>query len=449
MSVRQRAAVMLRLHDLVLEQQVALMDTIQADTGKSRRSAFDEVMDVAINARHYARRAPSLLRTCRRKGALPVLTSTTVSREPWGVVGIISPWNYPLTLVLSDAIPALLAGNSVVIKPDEKTEATARLAVQLAHDAGVPVDALRLVCGSGPEAGGWVADNCDYLMFTGSTATGRILGERAGKRLIPFSAELGGKNPMVVLDSADVSRAARCAVEACFTSSGQLCVSIERIIVLEEVYDAFRDAFVEAVSRMRVGATGWDVDMGALITPEHTERMKDFVDDAVGRGARVLTGGFTLPSPVEGMEGRLYAPTVLEAVPSDARLFKEEVFGPVVYLQSASTMAEAIALANDTEYGLNASVWGAPSQARRVAQQLQAGTVNINDGYAAAFGSVDAPMGGWKSSGVGRRHGDVGLLEFTQSRTIAQQRVATISEISAALGPETMGRLLKLGKRLL
>lgn len=427
--VRTRREIMLRLHDLILDHQVELIDLIQTETGKSRSSAFDEVIDVALTARHYAYRAGCLLRTTRVRGALPVLTHTTVQRSPRGVVGIIAPWNYPLSMALSDAIPALLAGNAVVLKPDEKTTGTAIRGLELLEEAGLPGQVMQVVPGPGPTVGQEIVEQCDYLMFTGSTATGRKLAAQAGERLIGFSAELGGKNPLIVCPDADMDRAARGAVQACFSNTGQLCISIERIYVHEAVADSFLSRFLALVNDLSLGH-GWTDDVGSLISAEHLARVDELVDDAILHGARVLAGGRPLPD----LGPTFYAPTVLIDVPPTARLHADEVFGPVVYVEKVASLDEAVAKANDSSYGLSASVWGRERTARDVAARLQAGAVNINDGFAAAWASLDAPMGGWKSSGVGRRHADEGLLKYTESRTVAAQRLMPLA------GPSTMPR---------
>ena len=423
-SLQHRKAVMLRLHDMVLERQSELMDVIQSETGKNRASAFDEVLDVAITARHYAYAAPRMLRTRRKKGALPVLTHTVEEHVPHGVVGIIAPWNYPLTLTASDAIPALLAGNGVVLKPDSLTPLTALKIAELLYESGIPRDLFHVVSGSGGVVGRAITEGCDYLMFTGSTMTGRRLGSIAGERLIGYSAELGGKNPMIVAHDADIERAVQGAISACFSNSGQLCVSIERIYVHEAIAQEFLERFVAAIEAMRIGpGPEWDVDMGSLISAEHRERVEDMVNDAVTRGATVLAGGRALPDLGEAF----YAPTVLTNVAKRSKLYREEVFGPVVYVETVDSISEAIQRANDSEYGLNASVFADPDTAWEIASQLEVGTVNINEGYAATWGSIDAPMGGWKASGVGRRHGDEGLLKYTTTRTVSSQRVMPVS----------------------
>ncbi|UUA89484.1 succinic semialdehyde dehydrogenase [Corynebacterium genitalium ATCC 33030] len=439
-AVKERKKIMLRYHDLVLKHQKELLDIIQDENGKNRRAAFEEVLDNALTARHYAYRAEKLLSPDRAKVALPIATKTQVQHAPVGVVGIIAPWNYPLVLAISDAIPAIMVGNTVVLKPDSSTPLTSLRAAELLAEAGLPKDVLTVVPGSGREVGQALVNSVDYLMFTGSSDTGAKLASQAGERLIGFSGELGGKNPLIVTSDADVDKVVSGVRHACFSNTGQLCISIERIYVHRDVADKFIPAFVRCVEKMRIGpGHDWDIDMGSLISSDQADTVASFVEDAVSKGATVATGGKRLPDLGENF----YAPTVLLNVPENARLHREEVFGPVVYIEVVDSHEEAIRRANDTEYGLNASVWGKPATAREIASQLEAGTVNINEGYAAGWSSIGAPMGGWKRSGVGRRHGDDGLLKFTEARTVAEQRIVPIAGPDG-LAPEKWANLLTM-----
>ena len=228
-SLRDRKKALLRLHDLVLEHQDELLDLIQLESGKSRAHAFDEVAHLALTARFYARRLKKQIGTRRRNGALPGLTSITVNQVPKGVVGIISPWNYPLTMAISDGIPAIAAGNAVVHKPDSQSPLIALAGVELMRKAGIPADVWQVVSGAGSVVGTAIIERADYVCFTGSTATGKLIAQQAAARLISCSLELGGKNPMIVLPSADIDKAAAGAVQAFISSAGQLCVSIERL----------------------------------------------------------------------------------------------------------------------------------------------------------------------------------------------------------------------------
>lgn len=420
LPVQERAAIVLRFHDIVARRRNEILDLLQREAGKARRDALEEVLDVLIAARHYARDAPRLLTDRRVRGAIPLVVGAEIRHIPWGVVAVIAPWNYPLTLTASDAIPALLGGNSVVVKPDEQTSLTALWVLERFREAGLPDGVLQAVLGPGDVVGPWVVDEADYVMFTGSTRVGRIVAAACGKRLIPCSMELGGKNAMVVRADADPERAAEIAVRASFANAGQLCISMERIYVNESIHAAFTAAFVRRTMALRLGTRiGWGSDVGSLISARQLARVQEHVDDAVSRGAVVLTGGRARPD----IGPFFFEPTILEGVTEGMAVCDEETFGPVVAIHAVASDAEAVRRANDTDYGLNASVVGRDRRAaRRVARQLKAGTVNVNEGYAAAWGSVRAPMGGMGQSGLGRRHGDEGLLKYTQSQSIVTQR---------------------------
>ncbi|MBG0813566.1 succinic semialdehyde dehydrogenase [Planomonospora sp. ID82291] len=419
LPARARALPFLRLHDAVLERREEILDIVQWETGKARRHAFEEVADVAGCSLYYARRAPGLLEPRRRAGLFPIATKVVEARRPKGVVALVSPWNYPLSLGVTDVVPALLAGNAVVHKPDTQTALSTLWTIDLLVSLGMPREIWQVVLGDPAEIGDPLLDDADYVAFTGSTRTGRKIAEEAAKRLIGCSLELGGKNPMIVLDDADLDVAAQGALRACFTNAGQLCISIERLYVHDAVYDAFTEKFVRLVTNMKLG-TGldWDVQMGSLTSRRQLEAVAAHVDDAVAKGARVLAGG--RPRPEAGP--LFYEPTVLADVDETMDLCREETFGPVVSLYRFSDEAEAVAKANDTVYGLNASVWTRDlARGRALAGRIKAGTVNVNEGYGAAFASYDAPMGGMKSSGLGRRHGSEGLLKYTEAQTIATQ----------------------------
>ncbi|MFL1444211.1 succinic semialdehyde dehydrogenase [Nocardiopsis protaetiae] len=418
---RERRRIILRYHDLVIERRDEAMDLMQAENGKTRRDAFLEVTDIALTARYYARSAAGLLSPKRRRGAIPLLTRTTELRHPKGVVAVISPWNYPLSMAAGDAIPALMAGNAVVQKPDTQTAVTALWALDLMREAGLPAGVWQMVVGRGSSIGGALMDNADYVMFTGSTASGRRIAAAAGERLIGASLELGGKNAMVVLDDADVERAVEGAIAAAFPSAGQLCVSIERMYVADAVYDEFVAAFAARTGELRIGA-GYDYgyDVGSLTNPSQLETVTAHVADAVAKGATVLAGGQARPD----LGPLFHEPTILTDVTPDMTLYDHETFGPVVSVYRYRDVDEAVARANATAYGLNASVWSrSGARGRAVAARLHAGTVNVNEAFAAAWGSIDAPMGGMGDSGLGRRHGADGILKYTEPQTVAHQRL--------------------------
>jgi succinate-semialdehyde dehydrogenase/glutarate-semialdehyde dehydrogenase len=415
----ERSAILLRFHDLLLDRRDKLLDLMQLETGKARLHAFEEIVDVAINARYYARSGPRLLRSRRRRGLIPLLTRVIEHHHPVGVVGIISPWNYPLTLAVSDALPALLAGNAVVLKPAEKTSLIGRYAVDLLVRAGVPEDVFSIVTGSGKVAGAALIDRVDCIAFTGSTAVGRQIAARAGERLIHASLELGGKNPMIVLADADLDRTVEGAVRACFTNAGQLCIAAERLYVQAPIYERFLDAFVRRTRALRVAADfSFDTEMGSLIGPEQRDKVTGHVSDALAKGAEILTGGKARPD----IGPYFHEPTILAGVKPAMRVAQEETFGPVVAVYRVQDVDEAVRVANANDYGLNASIWSRDTmRAGALGACLEVGAVNVNEAYAAAWSATDAPLGGYKASGLGRRHGREGFFRFTQSQTVAAQ----------------------------
>ncbi len=416
-KIEDRIEIFNRYYDLLFENQEFLQDVIQIETGKARSHAAAEIFGVAMIAAHYAKIAKSALAPQRRVGIFPVLTKTDVLAQPKGVVGVISPWNYPLTLSIYDAIPAMLAGNSVVIRPDFQTAWSAIHAVDLLIKAGLPKGVATLVIGDGPNVGSALIDEVDYICFTGSTATGKKVGAQAGARLIGASLELGGKNPMIVCADANLNTFLESAVQGCFTSAGQLCISIERMFIHESIYDEFLAALVERVEQIKLGASlSWDYEVGSLGSQAVFDRVQKAVATAVSEGAVVVVGGKARPD----IGPYVFEPTVLTGVTPDMKIYREEVFGPVVYVTPFKDNAEAIKFANDSEYGLSASVISKDlKQAHQIASQIKCGSVNVNDGFAAAFGSVAAPMGGMGQSGLGRRHGIEGLMRFTEPQTIA------------------------------
>ncbi|MET7516767.1 succinic semialdehyde dehydrogenase [Streptomyces sp. NPDC005480] len=418
---RQRAAVLLRFHDLVLARQAEVLDLIQLETGKARLHAHEEVQAVAVAARHYGRKAPAYLKPKRHTGAVPTLTKVTELRQPRGVVGQIAPWNYPFELSVGDALPAFVSGNAVVMKPDTETCLTALWARDLLIEAGLPAEVFQVVIGEGPVVGPELVKHADYVSFTGSTRTGREVAQGAAARLVGVSLELGGKNAMLVLADADIDKAAAGAVRACFSSAGQLCISIERLYVHESIADAFVERFGARTKAMRLGSSlAYGADMGSLVGERQLETVTRHVDEAVAKGAKLVAGGVARPD----IGPYFFEPTILDGVEAPMAVCNEETFGPVVSIYRFTDEDEVIDLANGTPYGLNSSVW--TKDAKRghdVASRLRTGTVNINEGYAPAYGSVQSPMGGMKDSGLGRRHGSEGILKYTEAQTVAHQRI--------------------------
>ena len=443
-AVRQRA--LLRLHDLVLDRQDEIIDLIQWESGKARKHAFDEPLHVALTARYYGRTAAKHLATSRRPGVVPGLTRIDVNRVPKGVVGIISPWNYPFNLALIDGLAAVVAGNAVVAKPDAQTMLSALLGAQLLEQVGIPRDLWQVVAGDGATIGGAIVDRADYVCFTGSTATGRLIARGCADRLIGCSLELGGKNPLLVLRDADIEKAAEGAVRASFSNSGQLCVSMERIFVADQVYERFVDRFVSRTQALTLGSTlAWGNDMGPLISRQQLETVTSHVDDAAAKGARVLTGGKARPD----LGPYFFEPTILEGVSPEMTCFGHETFGPVVSLYRFHDEADAIARANGGEYGLNASIYSEDAgRARLLARHLKAGTVNINEAFAATFASLDAPMGGMRESGLGRRQGAEGVLRFTETQSVATQRLIRFGP-QFGMSDETYAKVMNANLRLM
>ncbi|QPV62500.1 succinate-semialdehyde dehydrogenase (NADP(+)) [Halosimplex litoreum] len=452
--IAERADVLRRFADAVTATRPDLLDIVQVETGKARFDALEEVLDLVATADYYAREGPGHLEPTRRTGVVPGLTRAVEHVGPVGVVGCISPWNYPLTLAVSDLLPALLAGNGAVLKPAEATPFSALRAVELLESAGLPEGLLQVVTGDGERLGEPLISRVDHLRFTGSTAVGREVAALAGEHLIDASLELGGKNPAVVLDDADLAKTVRGLVNGSFANAGQLCIATERVYVDRSAFDEFRDRFVAATERQSLGVgLGWGPDVGSLIGDHQLDTVESHVADARERGATVETGGRRR----DDVGPWVYEPTVLTDLPEEATAASQETFGPVVSLVPVDGVDEAVERANDTDYGLHASVWtGDRARGERVARRIEAGTVSVNDGYRAMWASTDAPMGGVGDSGVGRRHGREGIRDYTDSRTVVTQRGhplafpdAVPNRLAAAAATATLGPLRWLRNRSL
>jgi succinate-semialdehyde dehydrogenase/glutarate-semialdehyde dehydrogenase len=416
--IDERARLLLDFHDRLLDRRDYFIDLLQS-VGKTRLSAAEEVLHVALTARYYGRTARRYLRSERGEGVFPLLTRVDRNYLPKGLVGVIGPWNYPLTMAISDGLAALVAGNAIMLKPDHQTPLVALAAVELLRDAGLPDDVWQVVHGRGAVVGRELIDVSDYVCFTGSTATGRTVAAQCAGRLIGCSLELGGKNPLVILDDADVEAAAEGAVRASFSNAGQLCVSTERIYVAEPLFEPFTRAFVARTQAIRLGnALDFEHDMGSLMNHGQLERVSAHVEDAKAKGATVLTGGRRR----EDLGELFYEPTILTGVTPEMGCYDQETFGPVVSVYAVADEDEAVARANESDYGLNASVWTSDhDRGRRVASKIKCGSVNVNEGFAATFGSIDAPMGGMKNSGLGRRQGQDGIRRFVEVQSVATQ----------------------------
>jgi acyl-CoA reductase-like NAD-dependent aldehyde dehydrogenase len=408
-SVAERCSALRSARREFVRARGEIIDLLASETGKTRFDATGEVVAVCLDIRSACRYAPAALRPRRIGRRWLAGKQRFVEHRPNGVVGVIGPWNAPLTLTLGDAVYALVAGNAVVVKPSEVTP----LAVGRAIDAmarALPAGILQVVTG-GPETGAALVDAVDMVCATGSPATGRRIMERAARTLTPVLLELGGKDPMIVLEDANLERAANAAVWGGFFMTGQVCMSVERVFVVEDVADRFTELVLRKTRRLRVGRGSEDVDLGPLTTGAQLSIVERHVEDARRGGAEVLAGGTRLAALGE----RFYAPTVLAGARPEMAVMREETFGPVMAIARVANADEAIELANRTEFGLNASIWtGDLARGRRLARRMASGSVCINDCILNA-GDPALPFGGVKQSGIGTRHGGIdGVRAFTR-----------------------------------
>jgi len=413
---RQRSQVMVRAARVLFDRMDEVAARISAEQGKPRLEAL--VHDVSTGIEHAlwcASDVPRLLRPERVRS--PQLTyrakQHVVHYEPLGVVGIISPWNFPFGIPFSEVAIALACGNAVVLKPSELTPLAAEEIAGIFHDAGLPDGVLQVIHGDGRVGGALVAAGVDKIFFTGSVATGRTVMRAAADTLTPVVLELGGKDPMIVLEDADVDLAARGAVWGAFANAGQVCASVERAYVHESVAAEFVDKVVRQAESLRTGHHDEPgVDLGPLVSARQYETVKTLVDDAVANGARILTGG---PDP---RGGSFYRPTVLVDVSPEMRIMREEIFGPVLPVVTIRDEDEAVNAANDSEFGLSASVWTrSRRRALRLAERLQAGSVWVND-HMYSHNAPQLPWGGVKQSGFGRTHSKHGVYECVQVKMV-------------------------------
>jgi succinate-semialdehyde dehydrogenase/glutarate-semialdehyde dehydrogenase len=414
--LRERQARVRRMGRVIVERVDQIAEVISRSTGKTRMDALaGDVFPGSLMASYYARIAPRVLnpRTLGRSSIMFFNKVSRLTRVPFGVIGIISPWNFPFGIPLHEVIPALLSGNGVVLKVATQVQTVGEAIAEVVKAAGFPDGLFSLVHMPGAAAGdALLAAGIDKLFFTGSTATGKELLVKAAKRLVPMVLELGSNDPMIVLDDANLDRAAAGALWAGMSNAGQSCAGVERIYVQEGAWDGFRQRLVDQVSRLRVGPDkDFDVEVGSLTSEEQKKKVSGVLKDAVKKGARVVAQS----GPTSGL---FHPVTVLENVDSTMTAMCEEVFGPIIALQKVHDEAEAITRANDSIYGLSASVWsGNRRRARRVAAQLRAGSVTLND-HLMSHGMAETPWGGFGQSGIGRSHGALGFEEMTQPRVI-------------------------------
>jgi acyl-CoA reductase-like NAD-dependent aldehyde dehydrogenase len=414
-----RAKVLARYAVWMGEHRDEIESLLIKETGKSATDAAQEVPLLIMIASYYIKTMEKALAPETRPAPLPFLSikKIQVHYRPRPIVAIIAPWNYPVANLLMDGLAALAAGSAVLLKPSERTPLTAELLLRGWIDSGAP-EVMAIVQGA-REAVEAVVDNADFVQFTGSSATGAKVAERAARRLTPISLELGGKDPMIVLEDADVDLAAHAAVWGAFFNAGQTCVSVERVYVMEQVYDAFVEAVVNDVKNLKMGS-GEGHDFGSLIDDSQVAVVERHVADAVAKGATVLTGGKRPSGP-----GSFYEPTVLVDVDHSMDCMMEETFGPTLPIMKVTGVAEAVRLANDSPYGLSAAVFSRDTErAKDIALQLDCGAVNVNDVISNLM-CTTAPMGGWKTSGIGARFGGAdGVRKYCRQETVVVPRTA-------------------------
>jgi succinate-semialdehyde dehydrogenase/glutarate-semialdehyde dehydrogenase len=424
LPVRERGRILERAVSVLLDREDELLDVIEGETGKPRAEALASELIVACDAlQFYAKRSHRIL--ADRTVPLHLLRTKKlrISYRPLGVVGIITPWNFPFVLSLNPTVQALMAGNAVLLKPSEATPFSGRLVGEILEAAGLPDGVFQCLLGDGSTGAALVESGVDKICFTGSVATGRKVAEACARRLVPCTLELGGKDPFIVCDDADLERAAAGAVYGAFANAGQVCVSAERIYVVDEVADAFVRKVVEKTAQLRQGPGG-ESDVGPIIWEPQLAVIERHVRDAVAKGARVLAGGRRNPE----WPGLYFEPTVLVDVSHDMDVMREETFGPVLPIMRVRDEDEALRLANDTRYGLNASVWTRDRRkGARLARALESGSVVVND-CMVTYGVAESPFGGRKESGIGQVNGEAGLLGYCHAQSIVVDRLGSRSE---------------------
>jgi acyl-CoA reductase-like NAD-dependent aldehyde dehydrogenase/choline dehydrogenase-like flavoprotein len=412
-----RAKVLLAARAWMAANGERVVATICGETGRpADETQFAELSYGMAALEFWAKMAPVYLADEEIQSASPFVRGRklVVRYAPVGVVGVIGPWNYPLNNSFGDCIPALAAGNAVVLKPSDVTPLTSLLMAEMLGECGIPEGVFTVATGRG-ETGAALVDEVDAVMFTGSVATGKKVMARAAETLTPVSLELGGKDPMLVLADADLERAANAAVSYGMNNSGQVCISVERIYVEEPIHDEFVERVRGKVEALRQGPPGdpGTVDVGAIIFEPQIDLIESHVKDAVEKGARVVTGGKRGDGP-----GRFYEPTLLTGVDHSMRCMVEETFGPTLPVMKVANAEEAVALANDGPYGLQASVWTRDAErGEALARRIEAGVACVNDAQV-NYGALELPMGGWKNSGLGSRHGPDGIRKYTKRQSL-------------------------------
>jgi len=423
LSIEKRCEQLRILRERMMVSRNVLADAVVAESGKPRVEALFADIFVALDtAEYFSKNAAHLLRPERvpHHSTAAKAKSGQLVYDPVGIIGIISSWNYPLAIPLSQIIPAVAAGDAVVCKTSDFTPHCGALIEKLFSDASFPKDLVTVVQGGGEIGQALIDAAPDKVMFTGSVATGRRVAEACAKKLIPSVLELGGKDAMLVLADADLNVASSAAVWSSYTNCGQVCLSVERLFVEQAVADEFIALCVEKTKKLRLGpGSDPSTDVGPLIRPQHVQRMRDLIQDAVARGAKVLCGGNARPD----LGPNFFEPTVIIGIDSTMKLFQEETFGPILAMQTVRDAEEAVTRANDSPFALAASVWTSnAARGQAIAKRLRAGAVMVNDAIS-YFGIAEAPHGGCGASGWGRTHGKAGLLEMVQMKYIDSDRL--------------------------
>lgn len=447
MGVHERVRLLNRWRNALWKDRQHAMQVIRRETGKTDGSAFVElaVMDASLD--YYVSEAARILRPQTRKPLFPLIQRAKLYYKPHGVAGFITPWNYPYFLAMIDLTAALIAGNAAVIKPSEVTPFSAMYAIDLMHQIGIPRDVVQVITGDGT-TGAALVDLVDYISFTGSTANGKRVAQRAAERLIPYSLELGGKDPVIVLNDANLDAAASGTLRGAIENAGQVCVSVERVYVEEGIYDAFVDRILSFAQTLKIGTgDGFDIHMGSMTNERELLRAEEHVADALAKGATLIYGGKRRPD----LGPLFFEPTILINVDHTMKVMNEETFGPIVPIMRVRDAEEAIAKANDSDYGLSATIYTNNfKRGEQLALRLDTGDVSINRPQI-IFGTPSLPMGGEKQSGFGRRNGREGLLRFVKTQSIViDSMIGSLPALTHA-DPVTLWgfRILRVVRRFL